>query len=123
MYLGLKLRVFAATTLGLATYTNLANARDATSLDPLSTDISNCPTLDATPACALLTLSQCIWLRDPRLCNAIGAGDIIFYDGPWKDEDLRRLPDVAGSTGDIRHFMKFLMNLPYSAALTRKAFR
>ena len=62
-------------------------------LDPLLTDISNCPSADATPACALLTLSQCLWLYRRDLCAAVGAEEIIFYDGSWKDDDLKGLPD------------------------------
>ena len=61
--------------------------------DPLSSDIAHCPGPDVTPACALLTLSQCLWVRDHTLCDAVGADDVILYDGPWKDEDLKRLPE------------------------------
>ena len=73
--------------------TSMTDAGGPPPPDALSPDITDCASLDATPACALLTLSQCLWLRDHSLCAAVGAGDIIFYDGPWKDEDLKRLPD------------------------------
>ncbi len=65
----------------------------AQAVDPLSTDISNCPAPAATPACAVLAYSQCLWLNKPSLCAAVGAGDLIIWEGPLDTKsDLAAVP-------------------------------
>ena len=73
----------------------------AQTADPLSTDTSNCDTPAATPACATLAFAQCLWLNKPSLCAAIGAGDLIIWEGPFDSEaDLAAIPrEYVGRLG------------------------
>ena len=65
----------------------------AQTVDPLSIDVSNCPTPAATPACATLAYSQCLWLNKPSLCAAVGAGDLVIWEGPLETvADLAAVP-------------------------------
>lgn len=65
----------------------------AQTIDPLSIDVSNCPTPAATPACATLAFSQCLWLNKPSLCAAVGADDLVIWEGPLDTvADLAAVP-------------------------------
>jgi len=67
----------------------------AQNADPLSLDVSNCPTPAATPACATMAYSKCLWLNKPSLCAAVGADDLIIWDGP-----LDTMADLAAVPGE-----------------------
>jgi hypothetical protein len=79
---GIKRRgCLVASFLALMMVLAIGSPARAQTLDPLSTDISNCPTPAATPACATLAYSQCLWLNKPSLCAEVGAGDLVVWEG------------------------------------------
>ena len=91
---GIKRRgCLVASFLALMMVLAIGSPARAQTLDPLSTDISNCPTPAATPACATLAYSQCLWLNKPSLCAEVGAGDLVVWEGDLVTEaDLAAVP-------------------------------